>query len=182
MIGLPLAPVQSSRTSRNTSVNSAKIPRVGKAVAKLNLWCGGSTNIDIGGGRFDSLTDYLMSEHGVLNLIYDPFNRSAHHNQSVLAIAAQSPPQTATLSNVLNVIDNNRVITDLIEWVHAVLDENGLLFITVYEGNRSGLPTFPGSDQFQANKMTKEYIPAVSKAFSHVEIKNKLIIAKKITV
>lgn len=175
-------PVQPTRTSRNTSINSRRPPRIGKAVDELSLWVPGTRNLDIGGGRYDTLTDYLFQHHQVENLIYDPFNRSDSHNQSVLSSIYNRRPDTITLSNVLNVIDDPEVVSGLIEWSFDLLKEEGHLFVTVYEGNRTGIPSFVHHDQYQANKPTSFYVPLINYSFGQCTIRKKVIIATKITV
>jgi hypothetical protein len=176
------APVQNTRTSKQTSINSARIPRIGKAVAAIKPWVRNSVNLDIGGGRYDSLTAYLKDEHGVLNLIYDPFNRSPGHNATVLRQTTACPPDTITLSNVLNVIDDEEIAIDLLKWAYNALAIGGSLYVTIYEGNRSKVPTFVGSDQYQANKPTNDYLSMIEAVFGNVAVKHKVIIANKITV
>lgn len=175
-------PIQTSRSSRRTSINKAKVPRIGRAAAKQNLWQAGTTNLDIGGGRYDSLTVYLRDHHDVVNLIYDPFNRTEDHNARVLEHITCKKPDTITLSNVLNVIDDRAVVMDLIGWSHSLLSDSGLLLITTYEGNRTGQPALIGGDQFQANQPTSHYVPLVQQVFTKVSVKDKLIVATKITV
>ena len=63
-------------TSAGTSVNM--IPRLMKEVE----WRRGMVNIDIGGGRFETATDFLHSI-GVHNFVYDPYNRDEAHNARV---------------------------------------------------------------------------------------------------
>ena len=43
-------------------------------------------NLDWGGGKYDKGTKYL-NQWGIINLVYDPYNRSEEHNQEMLAFA-----------------------------------------------------------------------------------------------
>ena len=66
-------------TSENTSINSTKLP----AIFKMVSFEPGTTNIDYGGGRFDNVADYL-TQYDVINLVYDPYNRTPEHNKEVI--------------------------------------------------------------------------------------------------
>ena len=91
-------------TSHRTSINSSKLP----AIFKLVKFRPKTVNLDYGGGRFDNATNWLC-ELDVTNLIYDPFNRSAEHNSFVLSeIKKNGGADTATLSNVLNVVKEEK--------------------------------------------------------------------------
>ena len=85
-------------TSAKTSINSTRIPAIFKHPAIK--WQAGTRNLDWGGGRYDTATEYLKGL-GVLNAIYDPYNREAAHNAKVLA---EAPYDSATVSDVLNVV------------------------------------------------------------------------------
>ena len=67
-------------TSASTSINSAKVPAVFK---KVRSWAPGQINVDLGGGRYDTATEYLLREYGAHNLVLDPYNRTEEHNSSV---------------------------------------------------------------------------------------------------
>ena len=59
-------------TSANTSINSTKVP----AVFRKADFCKGTVNLDMGGGKYDTATEYLEGK-GVENLILDPYNITA---------------------------------------------------------------------------------------------------------
>lgn len=70
-------------SSSETSINSKKLPSVFSKIVKEKDWHKG-INIDIGGGKFDNV-DQWMQENGYgRNLVFDPFNRSEQHNRSVV--------------------------------------------------------------------------------------------------
>lgn len=160
-------------TSANTSINSSKLP----AIFKLVRFKPNSINLDYGGGKFDNATEFLK-EQGVTNLIYDPFNRSSEHNNNVLQILADNNgADTATLSNVLNVIKEESVRLEVLENIKKLLKPDGTLYVTVYEG--TGLSNAsPTKSGYQLNRKTKDYIDEVKTVFTNVTIKGKLIIAR----
>ena len=63
-----------------------------KGIIKL-----GPVNADIGGGKYDTITNWLKTQ-GVDNLVYDRFNRTSNHNMQVLRKLQTSPADTATVS------------------------------------------------------------------------------------
>ncbi len=87
-------------TSANTSINSSKLPAVYSMKKAVNAITGKHV-IDIGGGKFDNAIEYCKTIDCELN-VYDKYNRSEEHNESVLSMSYD----VAIISNVLNVIDS----------------------------------------------------------------------------
>jgi hypothetical protein len=65
----------------------------------------GRRNLDIGGGKYDHATGYLI-QHGTINLVLDPFNRTEGHNTLVKLELVEHWIDSITCFNVLNVIQN----------------------------------------------------------------------------
>lgn len=164
-------------TSKKTSINKSKPPRVYSEVLKRDVWKFNSTNLDIGGGAFDSLS-HALSKHEVLNLIYDPYNRSKEHNEAVLRVAVDV--DSVTISNVLNVIKEKDVRLSVLSMAKNRLKSDGKLYITVYEGDKSGNGKQTGLDQWQNNMKTIQYLDEVKQVFPFVEKRGYLIIATKV--
>lgn len=121
-------------TSENTSINSGKVP----AVFKMVSFQPGTINLDFGGGRFDTANDYL-TQYDVINLVYDPYNRSKEHNSEVIqTIRKAGGADTATCSNVLNVIKEPEVRRNVLENIKKLVKPGGHVYITVYEGSGKG--------------------------------------------
>jgi hypothetical protein len=91
--GLPEQKIKSA----DTSINKTKLPALFKRVE----WSPGTVNADIGGGKFDNMTEALRKKD-VENVIFDPFNRSAPDNALAVGKIAGGKADTATISNVLN--------------------------------------------------------------------------------
>lgn len=142
-------------TSKNTSVNRTKVP----AVFKKLSWKADQRNLDLGGGKFDSAQAYL-DLFGAVNTIYDPYNRSAEQNQKSLEAFDYD---TVTISNVLNVIQEESNWQALIQLGLDHLKFRGKLYITVYEGNRSGIGCVSKPDCWQHNKKLGYYFSAIQK-------------------
>lgn len=161
-------------TSAATSINSSKTP----AVFSLVNFKPDTINLDYGGGRFDTATRMLANK-GVTNLIYDPYNRSKDHNEKVIETIEQNGgADTATCSNVLNVIEEENVRRVVLQNIKKLLKPHeGVAYITVYEGNGSGegAETKAG---YQQNKKTAEYVSEVEAVFGNAQRRGKVIIAR----
>ena len=159
-------------TSAATSINAVKIP----ALFGMVSWAGG-LNVDLGGGRYDNVAGYL-ARYGTVNMVWDPFNRAEAHNERVQKIVTgRGGADTVTISNVLNVIDSREARFDLIKRASLWCRIGGRVYITVYEGDRSGTGRQTGLDQWQENRRTADYIPEIREYFDHVERHGKLIVA-----
>lgn len=133
-------------------------------------WVEGSTNLDWGGGAYDRGTVWLKQEFGVVNYIYDPFNRSAQHNYEAL----RCNPDTITCFNVLNVIKEDEVIVSILQEMGKF---NTPIYITVYEKNRDSKGSATGGDKYQRNDSTNKYIELIKIALPNrkVTVNQKLI-------
>ena len=163
-------------TSANTSINSAKLP----AIFNMVNFNPETINLDYGGGRFDNATKALENK-GVTNLIYDPYNRSAGHNKDVIdTIRKNGGADTATCSNVLNVIKEPSARRAVIRNIYNLLKNDGVAYFTVYEGTGKGNEGSTKSG-YQLNRKTADYIDEISSIFPSVNRRGKLIIASKET-
>ena len=161
-------------TSANTSLN--QIP----ALLKNVPWEGGELNLDYGGGKYDKGTEYLWQEHGVMNLVYDPYNREAAHNWAVMHFIDKSGgADTVTCANVLNVIQSADDRREVLCNIKRHMCFEGTAYFMVYEGDRSGVGKQTGPDQWQENRKTADYIREIEDVFEHVYRKGKLIVARR---
>ena len=161
-------------TSANTSINSSKLP----AVFKMVDFEPGMINLDVGGGKFDNVAEYL-SDFDVTNLVYDPYNRSDSHNREVLKqVKEHVGADSVTCSNVLNVIKEPEARLAVIRNCYKFLKPGHDAFFTVYEGNGSGEEK-PTKSGYQLNRKTAEYVDEIKQVFPTVKRKGKLIIATK---
>ena len=161
-------------TSANTSINSTKLP----AIFSMVRFEPETINLDYGGGKFDNATAALEGK-GVTNLVYDPYNRSSGHNKDVIdTIRKNGGADTATCSNVLNVIKEPAARTLVIKNIYKLLKPNGVAYFTVYEGTGKG-DEGPTKAGYQLNKKTADYVEEISSVFPSVSRRGKLIIASK---
>ena len=159
-------------TSENTSINSGKLP----AVFKMVSFEPGTVNIDYGGGRFDNVAEYLK-DFDVINLVYDPYNRSKEHNQDVIRLVREhGGADTATCSNVLNVIKEPEVRLNVLSNIKKLVKPSGTVYITVYEGSGKGNEG-PTKSGYQLNRKTADYLEEIQKVFPDASRKGKLIVA-----
>jgi len=133
-------------------------------------------NFDFGGGKYDNATDYLETL-GATNLVYDPFNRSEQHNQDVMDELLANGVDTITCLNVLNVIkDQNERHTVLSKLLHLAKSsfeerkEYPVIFIQVYAGNGSGVPS---DTTEQVNKKPAQYLEEIEYFFGDWNIVRK---------
>lgn len=160
-------------TSAATSINARTVPAVFKAVT----WQAGTINADVGGGRYDTASEYLDGA-GVVNVVIDPYNRPAEHNAAGAAfIADAGGAHTATLSNVLNVIDTAAGRRAVLERARDLLRPGGVLYVTVYEGDGSGVGRRTGPDSWQENRRTASYVDEVRAVFPNVTRYGRIITA-----
>lgn len=159
-------------TSENTSINSTKLP----AVFKMVSFEPGTVNIDYGGGRFDNVADYL-SQYDVINLVYDPYNRTPDHNREVVKMVKDhGGADTATCSNVLNVIKEREVRINVLNNIKKLVKPSGEVYITVYEGTGKGDEGATKSG-YQLNRKTADYMEEIQEVFPDARRKGKLIVA-----
>lgn len=167
-----------SVTSKNTSINGNKLPKVFTLVESKYGWEPDTINLDIGGGRYDNATEYLKA-YKVDNLIFDPFNRSEDHNNSVLSTLLERKADTVTLSNVLCVIPERDIQDRLLQMAFDHLRPGGILYLTVYEGDRTGNGRMTGKDQWQEHRRIRDYLGQVNRVFGVSEVKYGMIRAIK---
>jgi len=136
------------------------------AVFKLVNWYPHTSNLDIGGGKFEEATKYL-AERSVGNFIYDPYNRTSDHNARMLE---RYDYDTVTLCNVLNVIETSTGITEVLWLARRHVKVGGCIYISVYEGNRSGRPCIGKTGTWQANKRLHVYMKWVHGVFGGCQI------------
>ena len=157
-------------TSKATSINKVKLPAVfRKACFRSDVI------LDYGCGKY---TDHIRSHlNGKEYLPFDPFNQPdevnrATHNTINNAIKKRIPVDVVC-SNVLNVIDDSGTIRTIAEGLESLTAATGgTAYITVYEGNRSGIGKQTGPDQYQRNEPLSSYL----RYFRNATIKNGMII------
>ena len=178
-------------SSKDTAVNGkqGKLPRL----FSLVNWKSGTINLDYGGGTVesDAVADAFFDKKGVTNVIYDTGNFDDPHNFAVIRyLKANGGADTATLSNVLNVIMEPNVRHEILENIYDWLKPNGVLYIYGYEGPKEDIGKGGKAkgkkgqnpdeyDQYQTNMRTKEYLPEIEEVFPNYTFKGGLITCYK---
>lgn len=139
-------------TSADTSINSKKLPRIYKLV-HVNE---NETVIDYGCGKF--FDSYNLGDNF---FGYDPFNRD---DKEVL----NRKYDVAFCSNVLNVIAERDVRLEVLKTLKSLANR---IYITVYEGNKSGKGGVTKKDCFQLNWSRGNYIPELVEVFGKGNVK-----------
>lgn len=160
--------MQQKYTSKNTSINSSKLP----ASTKYIPWekYRGQNVLDYGGGKFDNLKEYLKKQYDINLYIYDKYNRSPQENEKALS-------QTYNLivcNNVLNTIMEDEIIHEVIHNINNALNEYGMACFYIYECDKSGVGKETKKDCWQRNEVTEAYIRFLQD-FKNVSIKGKII-------
>ena len=163
-------PVAIKEMNNVASTSRNQLPGGFKKVASLAGWTSGTTNLDIGGGKYGKGTAFLQGK-GVENLIDDTFNRTIEQQRLMAKRLSEiGKVNTATVFNVLNVIEDTNTRLSVISKAKNNLVEGGKAYFTAWAGEgvdkgtgaaRVGIKT----KQFQAYKNIAEYIPEIEKVF-----------------
>jgi hypothetical protein len=139
----------------------------------------GTVNLDIGGGKYDKGTEFLK-ELGVTNLIYDTFNRSQEHNDTVMDyLINKEDVDTVTISNVLCVVEEYAIRASILRLAKTFLKSNGVCYISVYECDKTGVGKVTKTGSYQSNRKYKDYLDEVRAIFDIVETRKGMIIARR---
>lgn len=156
-------------TSKNTSINKDKIPAIYGKLAKAGVY--GTHLFDVGCGKWTKHVSEYAKENGICKHYhgFDKYNQPKRENEKVRLIAEAEMikrPCNANIfisSNVLNVIDSytrrKEYIREILKMMKPTIDE---LYITVYEGDRSGIGRLTKKDCWQTNMKRKDVIEELS--------------------
>jgi hypothetical protein len=160
--------------SGGTSLNQNPAGNV--YAAKAGIFKKGGRNIDIGAGKYEKASQFL-ADNGVTNIPFDPVNRDSETNRRAAEEVRANPADTATVHNVLNVIDNDAVMDGIINQAARGIKKNGTAIFTIYDGDRSakGKVTSRG---YQRNERATLYVPRIEKYFDKVEVHGNVLVAK----
>lgn len=138
------------RTSAGTSINAQKLPRIYTA---LRAVMAGQRVTDYGCGRYTAHLKAYAESIGAEMHFHDPYNQPEAINRETEAFTGAA---FSICSNVLNVIDSDRAVTDCIG--AALRMGNGRAFFTVYEGDGSGVARETQNGQsWQRNARLRDY-------------------------
>lgn len=163
-----------------TSANSCikQIPAGFKIIDKYFGWNANTVNLDIGGGKYDLMTNALK-ERGVTNLIFDPYNRNLVHNIIVINKIFMNDVDTVTIFNVLNVIKEHEIQLDVLKLGFNALKTGGMVFVRSTYMNQNKASGVTKSGTFQHYLTMKQYLEIVREVFPNAELKYGIIYATK---
>lgn len=160
-------------TSRNTSVNKETIPAVYTKLAKHGVY--GTHIFDVGCGKWTKHIAGFAKENAMCTYWhgFDPFNQTREHNEKVTETAwserlkpdGECNPNVFISSNVLNVICGGNRQREYLHSIFRMMKDCDECYITVYEGNKSGIGKLTKRDCWQENKKLIEYFELVNAAY-----------------
>lgn len=162
--------------SAKTSIK--QIPAGFKIVDKYFGWERGTVNLDIGGGKYDLMTEALK-EKGVENLVYDPYNRPMVHNLRVVNKISEISVDTVTIFNVLNVIKERMIQSEVLFLAKSALKDGGMLFVRSTYKNPAKRSGVTKSGTFQHYLTQEDYLEIVKEWFPNAKLKYGIISAHK---
>lgn len=170
--------MQQKYSSAKTSIK--QIPAGFKLVDQYFGWQANTINLDIGGGKYDLMTEKLLGKN-VTNLVYDPYNRSLYHNIEIIykILVTKDCVDTVTIFNVLNVIMELEIQIEVLNLAFEALKEGGYVFVRSTYMNPNKASGVTKSGTFQHYMTQKEYLEIVKKVFSNAKLEHGLIFAKK---
>lgn len=140
------------------SYDSAKVPQLFKGVK----WRSYSVNLDMWGSASEDVTLYL-AEQGVDNVVYDPVERSAEHNEDAIKFIMRiGGAHSVTLSNVLSVIPSAKDRDAILYYSKFLSRAYAPVYIGVYEGDNLQDYKHEVSKRFRVISITNDMITAVN--------------------
>lgn len=164
-------------SSARTSLK--QVPAGFKIVDKYFGWKPFTNNLDIGGGKYDLMTQKL-AEKSVANLIYDPYNRSNAYNENVLITLLDILVDTVTIFNVLNVIQEREIQMKVIHMAYDTLKTGGYVFVRSTYMNPAKASGVTKSGTFQHYLKQSDYLEMVKEVFPNAKLKYGLIYATRL--
>lgn len=166
-------------TSAKTSIR--QIPKPAKTLITNNVLKPNTINLDIGGGKYDEMTNYF-NEHGIKNYVYDPFNKSEEHNKMVIKKTENGQCDSVTIFNVLNVIKEEHIqLLILKQALNAIKDSGNVYIYSNYYIKGKTAREIKNRDSYQHNYKLSDVLHIVRKVFPDaiIDSKFKYIIANK---
>ena len=160
------------RSSKNTSVNISKLPRVYNRV-DWSRYASLSSNyhiIDVGCGRIETqkLIRDKLKKHKIHNFYpMDPYHECiVDHSIVQQCVDNNINNKVVICSNVLNVIDDDAALSSIIQKLCDIIVirlSDGTYrmnpcYITIYEGNKSGVGKETKKDCWQRNERLSAYL------------------------
>lgn len=158
-------------SSANTSINR-RLPRLYGQLPKDVRNC---QMLDYGCGKYPEYVRQWGEERGIAVTSYDKYNYPSDDWFKPYGY------DVITCSNVLNVVNSHKIRLNILKDCYECLRVYGKLYLTVYEGDRTGKGKVTKSDCWQENRKLSDYLDEVRFVFgtNNVSIKNNMIVARK---
>lgn len=170
-------------TSADTSINANNVPTLFSTLInkadKLNIKLHMQCVYDTGCGKYPEIIEKALNAHYCAYIGRDKFNQSEEVNNSWIDCVTMDDfgyERLFTSSNVLNVIKEKEIRKQYIDDIKQYMKTGEKLYITVYEGNKSGIGCITKKDCYQLNKKLADYIPELKNSFSSVVKKYGMLI------
>ena len=155
-------------TSKNTSINRDRVPAIYSKLAKQGVY--GTNIFDVGCGKWIRHIKEFTKDNAMCMHWYgfDPYNQTREHNNKVIEKAfneyvRNDNPNVFISSNVLNVIRSGR--REYLQSIFRKMKAIDELYITVYEGDKSGIGRMTSKDCWQENRKLKTYFEEIKQAY-----------------
>ena len=171
--------MEQTYTSSATSVNRSKLPAVYRKACKY-FTRSSPFLMDYGCGKYTEHISEFLTGYGKVLYPYDPYNQSKAVNEHTLQFldwaGAMQYEVDVVCSNVLNVIDSDDEVEKIARIIETIVQiTGGTAFITVYEGDRSGVGRVTGKDQYQRNEPLRFYL----RFFPSGKLEHGMIVIRK---
>ena len=162
-------------TSKMTSINTTKMPVIYKKIPFHRLQTEGKKLLDFGCGRpqTQNLIREHLSKYGIEYVPYDPYWCTEEQNIYAMSCIENHLISYFVSANVLNVLQDeqlNDTIKNINEWgfrkekvktnlgdIEKVFHLDCITFVSVYEGNKSGIGKQSKKDCWQRNESVFQY-------------------------
>ena len=130
-----------------------------------------TTILDIGCGKYDTNMNFA-TEHDFIWFGIDPYNRTEEYNNGTIETMYDwcNAPDIIMCNNVLNVLESKNVIDSVLKQVYDYAGDNTNIYITIYEGNKSGIGKVT-TKGYQRNEKVSKYVDYICDFF---EIEEKI--------
>lgn len=153
-------------SSKNTSVNTTKLPAIYNKIHWRRYM--GHKVVDYGCGqkKTQNLIKKYLSQFDIEYLPYDPYNCTQEENEKAIFELQNGNVSCIICSNVLNVIYEDEIVDDIIERLNRftcrynkyVLSFRCAVYVSVYEGNKTGIGKRSKKDCWQRNEKKESYL------------------------
>lgn len=139
-----------------------------------------TTIFDYGCGRYDENMRFA-TENDFVWFGVDPYNRSVEWNKANINEMKTwgDSPNIIMLNNVLNVVKEKFAIEHIVRQVYNYAGENTDVYITIYEGDKSGIGRTT-SKGYQRNEKVNNYIDYICEWFEVIEKIGNILKVRKV--